>query len=142
MMTRRRYKAAALAAPLKDWSPILTNYAAARPSGGGLAAYYVLSEVDAFIWNAKYTGVYNYPNATLQTKMCAYEPTTESGSDTADKGEYLVMVTKMKENEIVKKFMRDPCLEVLCRPFSCKLISAVAVNASVAARRNRLRASS
>jgi hypothetical protein len=144
MMTRRRHKASALAAPLKNWSPLLTNYAAARPSGGGLAAYYVLSEVDAFIWNAKYTGVFNYPNATLQTKMCAYRPTTDSGlgSNLAEKGEYLLMITKMKENEMVKKFMRDPSLEVLCRPFSCRLMGAVAANATAAARRNQPRGTS
>jgi len=141
-MSRHRHKAGALTPPLKDWSPFSTNYAAVRPSGGGLAAYYVLSEVDAFIWNAKYTGVYAYPNATLQTKMCAYVPTTDSGSDPVDKGEHLLMITKTKENEMVKKFMRDPSLEVLCRPFSGKLMSAVAANASAAARRYRLRAGS
>ena len=141
-MTRRRHKAPALAAPLKDWSPLLTNYAAARPSGGELAAYYVLSEVDAFIWNAKYTGVFNYPNATLQTEMCAYVPTTDSGSDPVDKGEHLLMITKTKENEMVKKFTRDPSLEVLCRPFSCRLMRAVAANASAAARRSLPRGAS
>jgi hypothetical protein len=141
-MSRHRHKAGALTPPLKDWSPVSTNYAAGRPSGSGLAAYYVLSEVDAFIWNVKYTGVYAYPNATLQSKMCAYEPTTDSGSDTADTGKYMVLIVKRKENEIVKKFMRDPSLEVLCRPFSSKLISAMAVNASVAARRQRIRAAS
>ena len=122
----------------------MTNYAAARTSEGGLAAYYVLSEVDAFIWNAKYTGVFAYPNATLQTKMCAYVPTTYSGSgsDLANKGEHLLMITKTKENEMVKKFTRDPSLEVLCRPFSCRLMRAVAANASAAARRSLPRAAS
>ena len=63
--------------------------------------------------------------------MLAYKPT----SDSAGVGSYIARITTAKESEIVKKFKSELSLEQLCRPFSCKLMRAVATRNAASARR-------
>jgi hypothetical protein len=124
-----------LAPPLKSWNPLLSDLAAIHPVRGELTAYYVLSEVDAFIWEAKCSKRLVYPGDMLRAKMLAYKP----ASDSEGVGSYVARITTAKESEIVKKFKSEPSLEQRCRPFSCRLMRAVDTKNAASARRNSRR---